>query len=218
MGERVVLLGAGGGTGEVISLIRHSQSQGACTWDLVGILDDDESLRGQTRYGLPVLGTLDHARELPDVRFLSGIANSHTPSIRLRVAARMAFDESRWMTFISPLAFIADTGRVGVGSIVYPGAVVSSDASVGRHCVVYYQSIVHHHSTVDDGCCIAAAVSIAGFTHVGKGCYLGMGAKVKDRITIGDGALVGVGSVVIANVPPGQKVAGVPARAIGTHA
>ena len=217
VGGRIVLLGAGGGTGEVVSLIRHARAHGTCAWEPVGILDDDASLKGQNRYGLPVLGAINEWPQFPDAHFLSGIANSQTPSVRLKVAARVPVEESRWVTFVSPLAFVADTASVGVGSIVYPGAVVSSDARVGRHCVVYYQSIVQHHSTVDDGCCLAAAVSIAGYTRVGKGCYLGIGVKVKDRVTIGDGALVGSGSVVIGDVPPGQKVVGVPARAIGTH-
>lgn len=54
--EEVIIVGAGGGTGELIALARHSRSLcGEPDWKLVGILDDDPRLQGTSVYGLPVL-------------------------------------------------------------------------------------------------------------------------------------------------------------------
>ncbi len=49
-----------------------------------------------------------------------------------------------------------------------------------------------------------------------RGVLISAGAKILGNIEIGEGSLVGAGSVVLKSVPPGTKVAGVPARVIGT--
>jgi acetyltransferase EpsM len=47
---------------------------------------------------------------------------------------------------------------------------------------------------------------------LGSDAYVGLGARVRDHIVIGNGATVAMGSVVVAHVPPGVTVRGVPAR------
>jgi sugar O-acyltransferase (sialic acid O-acetyltransferase NeuD family) len=214
MADNIIIIGAGGGSGELVSLIRHAQAQGAMQCHLLGILDDEDRLQGKSAYELPVLGALEDWTRFQDARFISGIANSRVPRVRLKIVERLGIPDSRWATFVSPLAFVAETGHVGVGSILYPGAVVSTEARVGKHCVVYYHSVVHHHSSVGDGCCVAASVAIAGETRIGAGCYVGLGANIKDHVEIGDGALIGMGSVVIDDVSADTRVAGVPARVL----
>ena len=50
---------------------------------------------------------------------------------------------------------------------------------------------------------------------VGRGCWIGTGAKIVGPLTIGDNAIIGAGAVVIADVPAGAIVAGVPAQILG---
>ena len=46
--------------------------------------------------------------------------------------------------------------------------------------------------------------------------WIGAGAIILPNVTVGEGAVVGAGAVVTRDVPPYTKVAGVPARPIGT--
>ena len=52
---------------------------------------------------------------------------------------------------------------------------------------------------------------------IGDGVWIGIGAKIIDGVTIGDHAIIGAGAVVTKDVSPYSKVAGVPARPLGTR-
>ena len=212
--EDLIILGAGGGTGELISLMRQAQllTGHSVNWEIKGILDDNEDLIGQKVAGVPVLGTLADIGAYPDSRVITGIANPRTPGIRLSIAARMDLPVQRWASFVHPQALVLGSATIGSGTIVYPGVVVSSDARIGMHALAYYGAILHHDSTVSDGSILCAGVRVAGQVTIGRGCYLGIGSTVRDHVKIGDGALIGMGAVVINDVDPGQTVAGVPAR------
>jgi len=212
--ESIILLGAGGGTGELIGLIRDGASLGAepKKWNLRGILDDDQRLAGSTVHGLKVLGTIAQVSQYPHCRFLSGIANARDPAVRLKVARKANLPESRWVTFIHPKAIVLETAKIGAGAIIYPGAVVSTGASLGCQSLAYYGAVIHHDSAVGEGTCLCAGALIAGRVQIGRGCYVGIGATVRDGLKIGDGALIGAGAVVVKDVPAGATVAGVPAR------
>jgi acetyltransferase-like isoleucine patch superfamily enzyme len=53
---------------------------------------------------------------------------------------------------------------------------------------------------------------------IGADAYVGAGATLLAGVTIGPGALVGAGALVRHDVPPGARVAGVPARALPDQA
>jgi bifunctional UDP-N-acetylglucosamine pyrophosphorylase/glucosamine-1-phosphate N-acetyltransferase len=52
-------------------------------------------------------------------------------------------------------------------------------------------------------------------TKIGKRAFIGSNSSLVAPIEIGDGALTGAGSVVIRDVPPGERVAGNPAKPLG---
>jgi len=52
-------------------------------------------------------------------------------------------------------------------------------------------------------------------TYVGNSVYLGDTVRIAPKGTIDDNAYLSIGSVILRDVPPGVKMLGNPARAIG---
>lgn len=52
---------------------------------------------------------------------------------------------------------------------------------------------------------------------IGSDVWIGVGAKIIDGVNIGDGAIAGAGAVITRDVPAYSKVAGVPARVLGSR-
>jgi maltose O-acetyltransferase len=58
---------------------------------------------------------------------------------------------------------------------------------------------------------------VGGSVRIGNNVWVGAGAVILKGVTIGDGAVIGAGAVVTRHVGSNEKVAGVPARMIGSR-
>ncbi len=85
----------------------------------------------------------------------------------------------------------------GVGVVIGSSAVIEDDVSIW-HGVTLGSSF--------------KSVGDVRHPHLRRGCTIGAGATILGRIEIGEGSVVAAGSVVLASVPAGATVAGVPAR------
>lgn len=90
-------------------------------------------------------------------------------------------------------------------TLIQDGCYFLRGAHVG-HDVIVNPSVRCHCNTI-----------LAGYVEVGSNSYIGLGAIINPKIKIGMNSLVGAGAVVLKDVPPGIKVAGVPARYIGDN-
>ena len=131
-------------------------------------------------------------------------------------------------------ATVGEGAQVGPFSLLREGTVLDPGAYVGSHTEIKASRIgqgshVGHFSYVGDAIIgknvnIGAGVVTCNFdgfekhtTEIGDGAFIGSGGMLVAPIKIGAGALTGAGAVVNRDVDPGGRVAGVPARALGTR-
>ncbi|WP_300343820.1 UDP-3-O-(3-hydroxymyristoyl)glucosamine N-acyltransferase [uncultured Oscillibacter sp.] len=70
---------------------------------------------------------------------------------------------------------------------------------------------IAHNCWIGEDAAMAAPCRANGSVHIGKNSYLA-GAIVRNQCIIGEDAFVGLGAVVVKDVPPGETVAGNPAK------
>jgi sugar O-acyltransferase (sialic acid O-acetyltransferase NeuD family) len=209
--KRLVLAGAGGFARETIEAV-HAVNAVAPTWDLVGLLDDDPGVHGNTVNGVCILGSIGDSRSMPDTMVVVCVASAANFGARRRIVAELARAPGGYATVIHPTAVVPTTADIGEGTVVLAGTVLTASVQVGSHVAVMPQVVLTHDDVVHDYATLASGVRLGGSVTVEAGAYLGAGALVREGLTVGAGALVGMGAVVTRDVPAGEVWAGVPAR------
>jgi UDP-3-O-[3-hydroxymyristoyl] glucosamine N-acyltransferase len=75
---------------------------------------------------------------------------------------------------------------------------------------------IGHNVEVGEHSVLVAQVGVAGSCRIGRGVMLAGQVGIADHVTVGDGAVVAAQSGVHADIQPGEKVLGSPARPL-TH-
>lgn len=124
---------------------------------------------------------------------------------------------------------------IGEGTSIGPFVEIQAGVVVGARCKISSHSFLCGGVTLADEVFVGHGVMFCNDRHpraaidgrlrapgdwrsepvfVGHGASIGSGAVVLPGVTIGANAVVGAGAVVRADVAPGQRVAGVPARVL----
>ena len=205
--DDLILIGAGGLAREVAAAVDAGHR-----YRILGIVDDDESLRGTTIDGRRVLGGIDQV--LWDRSSHLVICTGHG-RVRRRIVEKLAAHDigiSRFATIVHPSVHVPPSCFVGVGSVLLAQVALTADARIGRHVVVMPNATVTHDDVVGDFATLCAGVSLAGGVTVGQGAYLGANASVRQYLRVGKDSTLGMGSTLLEHLPDGETWAGVPAR------
>jgi sugar O-acyltransferase (sialic acid O-acetyltransferase NeuD family) len=205
MAEPIALyvIGAGGHGAVVADVARLAGYQ------VHGFLDDAPGLQGVLLDGVPVRGPVATWRTALPATFIVAIGDNR---IRGRIFDELAAAGAAFSTLTHPRAWLAPGVHLGPGSVAVAGAIVNPGAVIGRNVILNTASSVDHHGIIGDHVHLAPGVRLGGNVMVGAGALVGIGAVVLPGLRIGEWAVVGAGAVVIANVPDGATVAGIPAR------
>lgn len=200
----VLIVGAGGHAKVVADILR---CQGAT---VLGYVDDDASLWGTLRLGLPVLGGIDGWAGHAPAGLVMGVGGN---AARQAVVRRLGEPAAGlWRSAVHPDATVAASVRLGEGVVIAARAVVNPDTVVGDHAIINTGATVDHDCMLGAYSHIAPGAHLAGGVEVGEGALVGVGASVIPYRSIGPWATIGAGAAVVRDVPGRVTARGVPAR------
>ena len=210
--KHIVIIGAGGHGREVADIARH-QGRVNNAIEVLGFVDDNRDLHGQSLDGLPVLGDWSwfEGAGHKDVAVVCAVGS---PQICRRLVERANALGLSFASVVSPLAHISSFARLGQGVTIFPDVVINTGAFIDSYSILNVAATVSHDAIVGCYSNINPGAHLAGNVTIGEGCYIGMGANVIQGRTVGAWSVVGAGAVVIRDLPDGVTAVGVPAEII----
>lgn len=212
--ENIVLIGSSGHARVVIDAIER---QGR--YRIAGIVDTYKPV-GHSCLGHVVLGDERCLPEIVRQNDICGAAmavgdnwSRHTLITRIR----SIIPDLPFVTVIHPSAQIADSAKVGAGSVILPGAIVCTSAEIGEFCILNTKASLDHEGRMADFSSFAPGVTTGGRVTVKAFAAVMLGVNIIDSICIGEHSVVGAGALVLRDVPDFAVVYGSPAKVIRTR-
>jgi len=202
--KRLAILGASG-HGKVVADTAES-----CGWSSISFFDDawpDVKLNGVWSVVGNTQSLLDQLADFDGV--VVAIGNNR---IRYEKMLQLESAGALLVPLIHPSAVVSKYASIGKASVVFAGCVVNVGCRVGKGCILNTACTVDHDAVLGDAVHISPGAHLAGGVTVGDRSWVGIGASVRQMIAIGSDVMIGAGAAVVAHVPDGETVVGVPAR------
>jgi len=208
--KQLIGIGAGGHAKVIIDILKMTND-----YELVGLLDSNQTLWGTHLYGVSVLGNDDLLPELYQQNIknafigLGSIGNTQPRAQLYKLARKHNFQIA---SIIHPTATVSSSVQLGDGITIMAGAIINGDVMIGENVIINTGAIIEHDCIVGNHVHIATGAKLASTIQVGEGTHIGIGSSIRQCIKIGKNVTVGVGAVVIDDIPDNTVVVGVPAR------
>src|SRR5690606_24447728 len=203
--KRLAILGASG-HGKVVADCAELSG-----WESVSFFDDAWPEK-QSNGAWPVVG--DTAALLACVTDFDGvlvaIGNNSVRAAKLRALSEQG---AVLPVLVHPAAVVSRYAVIGSGSVLFAGAVVNVDCRIGIGAIINTGATVDHDCVLGDAVHVSPGAHLAGGVCIGDRSWVGIGSAVRQLARIGSDVMVGAGAAVVAGIPDGCVVTGVPARA-----
>ena len=111
--------------------------------------------------------------------------------------------------------YIGDNVHIGTNTSIARGTI--DDTTIDDNCKIDNLCHIAHNAQLGKNVTLIAGTIIYGSVQIGNNAYIATGI-VRNQLSVGDKAMVGMGSVVIKDVPSGELVIGIPAKAYNKRA
>ena len=199
MVKDLVVVGTGGW--DVVPLIEDINADKK-VFNFLGFLEKDKEKHGQELYGYPILG--DDNLLLKECRHCCVVNNvMHTTREQKKVAQMLmdTYSITEFPSLIHP-SVRTKYSTVGIGNIIYPGAVLGMGSYIGDFNIIE-RAIIGHETIIKNYNLLAACL-------VGSRCKVGS-YNLIGNVKLGDDNEIGTGAVVITKIKSGHHLMGNPA-------
>ncbi len=207
--QPIAIIGAGGFGREVYQLIQDI-NQASPSWEVIGFIDDNPELAGQTIYDVPVLGGLDWLKEHGDTTQV--VLAIGSPQAKQAMIKELAPYQLIYPNLIHPRAILGDDVKFGVGNIITAGVILTVNIQMGNYISIHPNATVGHDTHLGDYTTILPNASIAGNVILRDGVMVGANATIIQQLEVAKGTIVGAGATVIRSIPETCTVVGTPAE------
>lgn len=208
----LIIVGTGGFGREVAWLVDRINERTA-TWNLLGFVDDNESLHGTIVNGYPVLGGCGCLGEYSDAYIVCAVGASKT---RKKIIEKIntLLESPKYATLIDPTVQMSNLISVGEGTIICANSVLTVNVTIGNQVIINLACTIGHDAVLQDFVTLYPTVNFSGNSVAMECVELGTGTQVIQGKTIGECAIVGAGSVVVKDIPANCTAVGCPAKPI----
>jgi sugar O-acyltransferase (sialic acid O-acetyltransferase NeuD family) len=179
--------------------------------EVLGCLDDDPGLIGQTRPGgLKLWGTTDAIMTLDalsdevETDLLVCVRQGVTRRLVVERMLAAGVEARRFTTLVDPAAVVDEGVELGEGTVVLAGAVCSEPAVFGAHVLVMSHATVNRDAVVEAYVTMAAGVTLGSGVHIGTEAFLGREARVSAHVRVGARSILGAGSELLSDLADGE--------------
>lgn len=198
MKKKIALIGAGGHCKVIIDLLEEIKQ-----YDIIGIYDD---IKTDYFCNYNILGKIQEIDKTIDY-FIISIGDG---TVRKKI-----YENNKtlnWAILIHPKSIISKFSKIGVGTVIFAGAVIQTEVCIGEHCIINTNSNIDHESIIGNYCSISPGVTICGNVNIGELTFVGANSTIIQEINVGNNVIIGAGSVIIKNIDSYKKVVGNPGR------
>lgn len=208
----LIIFGASG-FGREVAWAAERQNKVTPTWNILGFMDDDESIQGTEINGYKVLGRSSDVGNYPEAYFVVAVGASRT---REKIVNNMkaVHPEIKFGTVVDPSVAMSNLVTIGEGSIICAHTIITVNIEIGSHVIINLDCTIGHDAILQDFVTLYPSVNVSGITNIGHAVELGTGMQIIQGKCVGDYSIVGAGSVVVKDIPAKCTAVGSPAKPI----
>lgn len=211
--RKLVVLGIGGFGREIMEAV-HQQNQRTKEYEILGFVDDKESMQGKTINGYRVIGTSEYLLNIEEtVQVLICVGER---CIREKVVEKLSSNSNiQYPNFVADhVTYHPEVTKMGKGNIIYSNSILTVNIELGDFNYINSACSVSHDVKIGNFVTLSPSSTLAGDVTVGDGSYIGMGSVVREGVTIGSNVVVGMGSVVVKNIEDNTVAYGNPCEVV----
>ena len=208
----IVIIGAGGFGREVAWLIEDINKQ-SLEWNILGYVDDNESVQDKHIGDYPVLGKTDYLFD-KGINVVIAIAN---PTIRQKIYNELKSTKNRFPILIHPSVIYSKRVTFGQGVVVSAGTILTVDIIIDDFVLIDRLNNIGHDTRIESFSTLLPSTTVSGNVNIEYGVLIGTGTTIIQELTIGKNTTIGAGAVVTREIPSNCTAVGAPAKPIKFH-